>query len=96
MQQTLRKLYHVTEVPPAQYSTKTVLVFEDDNATKKGSKGLFEKKEVKRTGKFYDVRLRGTRGEVRLSQKEFDALGLVTSGIPLYNPDTGEIVQVES
>lgn len=95
MQQTLRKLYHVTEVPPQELSSKTVLVFEDENAPKKGSKGLFEKKEVKRTGKFYDVRLRGTRGEVRLSQKEFDQLGLVVSGIPLYNPDTGEIVQVE-
>ena len=96
MQQALRPLYRVREVPPEEYSTKTLLVFEDEKATKKGSKGLFEKREVKRTGKFYDVTLRGQRGSVRVSQEEFDRLGLVTNGIPLINPETGDIVRVEN
>jgi hypothetical protein len=96
MYQTLRPLYRVREVPQEELSTQTVLVFEDEKATKKGSTGLYEKREVKRTGKYYDVTLRQTRGEVRLSEKEFNALGLTTSGIPLMDPETGEIVRVEN
>lgn len=91
MQMQPRKLYKVREVPPEEFSTKTVLTFEDEKATKKGSKGLFEKREVKRTGKFYDVTLRGERGAVRLSQEEFDRLGLDMSGIHLMDEDGNRI-----
>lgn len=96
MYQLLRPSYKVAEVPPDALSTKTVLVFEDEKASKKGSTGLYSKKEIRRTGKFYDVTLRGARGSVRLSQQEFDRLGLVTNGIPMIDPDTGDIVRVES
>lgn len=95
MYQQLRRLYQVREVPPEENSMRTVLVFEDEKATKKGGMGLYSTKEVRRTGKFYDVTLRGTRGTTRLSQKEFDRLGLVTSGIPMIDPN-GDIVQVEN
>lgn len=95
MYQQLRPLYRVREVPPEELSTKTVLVFEDEKATKKGSKGLFEKREVRRTGKYYDVQLRGTRGSVRLDENEFNRLGLVTSGIPLVDEE-GNLVRVEN
>ena len=91
MQMQPRKLYKVREVPPAEYSTKTVLVFEDEKATKKGSKGLFEKREVKRTGKFYDITLRGERGSVRVSQEEFDQLGLDMNGVHLMDEDGNRI-----
>lgn len=94
MYQQLRPLYRVREVPPEEYSTKTVLVFEDEKASKKGSKGLFEKREVRRVGRYYDVTLRGQRGSVRLDENEFKNLGLVTNGIPLAD-DEGNLVRVE-
>ena len=91
MQTQQRSLYRVREVPPEEYSTKTILVFEDDKMAKKGSKGLFEKREVKRTGKFYDVRLRGQRGTVRLSEDEFNQLGLDVSGVHLVDEDGNRV-----